>query len=251
MMAIPAGVWQIVLAGGWFAWQAPDVERLVETQSQACELSQRMAPAKAFMLFDEFQRISKSKDFRFDRQTDQSWVYERFGSPDETESGLRSLKGSYPMVRWTYRCSQGHTVFVEFLDRNGTGDFRAADYGVTGGRANNSKSVFYSHGSGSPAVVEVTSDKKILVTVPIEFPAKEHAIAALIVSADGATNYGYFETRVACGNPTGDSGCRGFYHTAWEKPLPPGSYILSAVVEDPANLINSKTYIVNLTVETQ
>jgi hypothetical protein len=232
-----------ILAASIVSAQAPG-----DSQSKACEGSPGMPPGRAFQLLSDFQISSKDQELLFRKETDRDLIYVRFGPPDETESQPTGARGE-PLVRWIYRCAGGWRVEVMFVDKTRNGNYRLAGYGIDRIGRPAGKRTYYSHGSGSQAYVEITADQKILVTIPFEFPAKQHAIAALMVSADGATNFGKLETRVLCSEAAGDSGCRGYYHAEWETPLPPGAYILSAVVEDPANSINTKTYIVNLTVD--
>ena len=94
-------------------------------------------------------------------------------------------------------------------------------------------SVFVS-GSGSQAVVVILPNRRMLVTVPFEFPANQYSITASAVSAAGKTVW----------KETSTSGS----HTLGGIALAPGSYTLNALVKDTASP-TQKTYVVNFSVK--
>jgi hypothetical protein len=181
---------------------------------------------------------------------DRAMVYAIYGPPDKIETNANA-------ERWAYDCLDGKRVVVEFSDKDGSGDcimsplarqelleFQRTRLGV--GALPAESRMFYSHGSGAEAAVEVTHEGRIEISLPLEFEAKKHAITAAIVSADGVREFGKVDTVALCQDSS--AGCRGIFRTLWQSPLPPDAYILSAAVEDAQNSTRSRTYVVNFSV---
>jgi GWxTD domain-containing protein len=193
------------------------------------------------------------------RKTDRGRIYITHGPPDEIETAP-SGSSADQFERWTYRHIEGagkHLV-VEFVDRGRNGDFRivseppekAPYMSVPPGRGIHElpyNTAFSSHGSGSPATIEIAPDRSMRVSIPMESLAKQHTIAALVVSADGKVTYGKVETLVPCQEAADDGRCRGIHRMVWGTRLPPGSYVFSAVVEDSGGS-TKKTYVVDFSV---
>lgn len=201
-------------------------------------------------------------------KTDRGRIYIMYGPPDEIETHPWRGPTQPASEHWLYRNAlhpgfafrrSVDNVVIEFIDRSAKGDYRIlsepdrfislnnSDYHWRPRNAPTTNRAFFSPGSGSLAVVEITSDSRMLLTIPLEFPARQHTIAATTVSADGKTSYEKLETEVPCRDAADDAGCRGFYHATASAELPPGSYVFSAVVED-ADKSLQKTYVVNFSV---
>ncbi|HYM06048.1 MAG TPA: GWxTD domain-containing protein, partial [Terriglobales bacterium] len=59
---------------------------------------------------------------------DRGHVYIVYGPPDELEAHPKGAQGQYPRQDWLYRHVEGvgDKLFIRFVDRTGTGDYRLA-----------------------------------------------------------------------------------------------------------------------------
>jgi GWxTD domain-containing protein len=104
-------------------------------------------------------------------------------------------------------------------------------------------SVFLS-GSGPQVAVVILADRRMLVTIPFEFQAKQYSVGVTAVSAEGKTVWQNSTTEENhCGNGCPSNETRTLSYPA----IPPGSYTLTAVVRDTAGSAQ-KTYVVHFTV---
>jgi GWxTD domain-containing protein len=202
-------------------------------------------------------------------KTDRGLIYIKYGPPDEIETHPRGGPDQPASEHWLYRNALHITAFaqrsvdkvvIDFIESSGNGDYHIVTEperfmslpNSSYGRPRNvpaSNRAFFSPGSGSPAVVEIAADGRRLLTIPLEFPARQHTIAATTVSADGKTSYEKLETEVPCGDSR-DTSCRGFYHATASAELPPGSYVFSALVQSGDKSLQ-KTYVVNFSVRNE
>ncbi len=222
---------------------------------------------------DEHYRRIKYVNDRFASKipgwkTDHGRIYIQYGPPDEIES--HPTGGAYtrppqegggqiqthPFEQWMYRYIDGigKNVIIEFVDTTGTGEFHMTmdpneknallfvpKAGIT---------VFRNLGNGPKAVVEVTVENNIAVTVPIEFDAKQYRIASATVSANGKTVWSDLQaTFDSCKAEPLKVGC--VKDSARYKDgtvFAPGSYVHTIIVKDAAGSA-TKTYTVNFTVK--
>jgi GWxTD domain-containing protein len=98
-------------------------------------------------------------------------------------------------------------------------------------------SVFLS-GSGSQAAVVILADRRILITIPFESPAKQYLVNISAVSSDGKTSWSNTNRKVTSNNGS----------LTVRTALPAGSYTLTASVKDTATS-TEKTYVVNFSVK--
>src|ERR1700733_1977864 len=124
-------------------------------------------------------KFPHKKEFR-----DRGEVYVTYGPPDKIDT-VAALE------RWSYDCLNGKRVVVEFTDQDGSGDYRMSSVSrqelreyeraqLGGGEAPPESRMFYSHGFGAQATVEVRRDGKIEISLPLELEARQHTIAASI-----------------------------------------------------------------------
>jgi GWxTD domain-containing protein len=195
-------------------------------------------------------------------KTDRGRIYITYGPPDEIDSHPSGGASTYPSEQWRYRFIEGIgiNVIIEFVDPTGSGEYRMtldpserdsllSLLGPSGGH------VFASTEPGSQVTVAITSDRRMLVRIPIDFPAKQYEIAGGTRRSDtGAYVRTFQEMRSLCKDAPGTAGCL-------ERPvfqpgsplvgpiaLEPGSYVFEATVRDRAGSVQ-KTYTVNFSVE--
>jgi GWxTD domain-containing protein len=207
-------------------------------------------------------------------KTDRGRLYITWGPPDEIESHPSGgaynrpaeqgggVTSTFPFEQWRYRHIEGvgNDVSIEFVDKSRSGAFRmttdpyekdTAPYspGQSGGR------VFSSTAPGTQITVEITPNRRMLVSIPIDFDAKQYSITGAIHASDGGNPLGEFTAVLSlCRNSSGEFGCleRQVFQPSpaviGGNPLEPGSYVFDAVVKDRAGLIQ-KTYTVSFYVD--
>jgi len=102
--------------------------------------------------------------------------------------------------------------------------------------------------------VEITPDRRMLVSVPIDFSAKQYLIMGTTQASDGRTSRVEFRTVVSlCKTSPGAPACleRPVFHphpaARGKAALNPGSYIFNAIVRDLSG-VAEKTYVVHFEV---
>jgi GWxTD domain-containing protein len=202
-------------------------------------------------------------------KTDRGRIYITFGPPDEIEN---HAAGSYerpaeqgggrtsvfPFQQWRYRHVEeiGDNIIMEFVDRTQTGDYamvmgpfeKEALAHVPGELG----SVFASTGTATPVTVEVTPDHRALVSVPLDFDAREFAVAVRLQTAEGRLRNVVTARVKLCKDSPGVSGCLTQPMFRPENfaaiPLEPGSYVLSGTVGDTSGSAH-RTFTVNFSVK--
>ena len=129
-------------------------------------------------------------------------AYITFGPPDEIEAhpggsyerpaeqggGRTSV---FPFQQWRYRRLEGlgDNIIMEFVDRTHTGDFAMVmgpfEKEALAHTPGELGSVFASTGPATPVTVEVTPDRRALVSVPLDFDAREFAVTVRLQTGDG------------------------------------------------------------------
>lgn len=220
---------------------------------------------------EHYRRIAYAND-RFGTKailgwkTDRGRIYIEYGPADEVDSHpnggayTRPMEegggqtATYPFEQWRYRYIDGigKNVILEFVDTARTGEYRltmdpsekdALLYVPGAGR------VIFRFLAGSTGVlgVGVDPERKMAVTVPIEFDASQYLITVSIISTDGKTNLGSSQLASSCKASPTELGCvKDTLRTTGTTP-PPGSYTYTAVVKDTASSAE-KTYVVGFTV---
>ena len=224
----------------------------------------KVNPENAFKQ-EHYRRIKYTND-RFGTKipgwkTDRGRIYIQYGPPDEIESHPSvgtytrppeqggGQTSTYPFEQWMYRYIEGigKNVIMEFVDTTLTGDFRMTmDPREKEALASLPLSLplFRSSGFGPQAAVAMVADRRMLVTVPFEFQAKQYSIGVSVVSSEGKT---VWENSTTEENHCAPS-CPGNYTRTMGYPaIAPGSYTLTAVVKD-AEGSEQKTYVVHFTV---
>jgi GWxTD domain-containing protein len=202
-------------------------------------------------------------------KTDRGRIYITLGPADEIESHPSGGVTSYPSEQWRYRYIEGvgTNVVIEFVDSTGSGEYRMTrdpsekdallavpgwlpeKLTVSRGR------VFASAEPGSRVTVEITSDRRMLVGIPIVFEAKQYEITGRTRRSDtGATVRVFQDVLSLCKDAPGTVGCleRPVYQPvpAPTEPatLEAGSYVFEATVGDRTGTVQ-RTYTVNFSVE--
>jgi GWxTD domain-containing protein len=222
---------------------------------------------------EHYRRIAYANDRFGDKKlpgwkTDRGRIYITYGPPDEIESHPSGgtytrppeqgggQTNTYPFEQWMYRYIEGigKNVILEFLDKTMSGEYQMTmdpaekdpllfvpRAGIT---------VFRSLGAGPQAVVEITGNQRMAVTIPIAFEAGQYLISTSTVSTDGKTNLGNTQTLAnSCKVAPRDSAClKDSLRTVGTVEVPSGSYTLTAKIKDTAST-TEKTYVVNFSVE--
>jgi GWxTD domain-containing protein len=183
-------------------------------------------------------------------KTDRGRIYIIYGPPDEIESHPYSDASTpHPFEQWRYRYIDGvgANVIIEFVDSTGKGEYRMTRDvpGQSGGH------VFSSTEPGARVTVEITSDRRMLIGIPIDFEARQYDIYGRTRRADTGATVSVFEDRTRlCKDAPGTPGCleRPVYQPFPAATLEPGSYVFAATVKDSAGTVQ-RTYTVKFTVE--
>jgi GWxTD domain-containing protein len=191
-------------------------------------------------------------------KTDCGRIYITYGPPDEIESHRPGGTSTYPFEQWRYRFIDGvgTNIIIEFVDPTGTGEYRMtldpsekdallSLLGPSGGH------VFASTEPGSRVTVAITSDRRMLVRIPIDFEAQQYEITGRTRRSDtGAIVKVSQDVLTLCKVAPGTAGCLELpvYQPVPAATLEPGSYVFEATVRDRAGSVQ-KTYTVNFSVE--
>jgi GWxTD domain-containing protein len=190
-------------------------------------------------------------------KTDRGRIYIIYGPADEIESHPAAGASAHPYEQWRYRFIEGvgTNVIIDFVDSTGTGDYRMTsdpnEKNALSGAPNPFGPVFTSSEPGARVTVVITSDRKMLVRIPIDFEAKQYDIYGRTRRADtGATVRVFQEMRSLCKDAPGTAGCleRPVYQPVPAATLEPGPYVFEATVRDSAGTVQ-KTYTVKFTVD--
>ena len=190
-------------------------------------------------------------------KTDRGRIYIVNGPPDEIESHPAGGASSHPFERWRYRFIEGvgTNVIIEFVDTTGTGEYHMtldpSGNNAMLGAPNPFGPVFTSSEPGARATVVISSDRKMLIRIPIEFEAGQYDIYGRTRRADtGATVSVFEDAPRLCKDAPGTTGClpRPVFQPFPAVTLEPGSYVFEATVKDRAGTV-LKTYTVNFSVE--
>jgi GWxTD domain-containing protein len=194
-------------------------------------------------------------------KTDRGRIYIVYGPADEIETRPSGGATTYPSEQWRYSFIDGvgTNIIIEFVDPTGTGEYRMtldpsekdallSLLGPSGGH------VFASSERGARVTVVITSDRRMLVRIPIDFDARQYEITGRTRRSDtGALVRVSQEMRSLCKDAPGTAGCleRPVYQPG---PIPteptaldPGSYVFEATVKDRAGTVQ-RTYTVNFSV---
>jgi GWxTD domain-containing protein len=190
-------------------------------------------------------------------KTDRGRIYIVNGPPDEIESHPAGGASSHPFERWRYRFIEGvgTNVIIEFVDTTGTGEYHMtldpSGNNAMLGAPNPFGPVFTSSEPDARATVVISSDRKMLIRIPIEFEAGQYDIYGRTRRADtGATVSVFEDAPRLCKDAPGTTGClpRPVFQPFPAVTLEPGSYVFEATVKDRAGTV-LKTYTVNFSVE--
>ena len=176
-----------------------------------------------------------------------------FGPPDEIEAhpggsyerpaeqggGRTSV---FPFQQWRYRRLEGlgDNIIMEFVDRTHTGDFAMVmgpfEKEALAHTPGELGSVFASTGPATPVTVEVTPDRRALVSVPLDFDAREFAVTVRLQTGGRAGHESVAARVKLCKDSPGAAGC--LMQPVFRPedfaaiPLEQGSYVLSGTVND-------------------
>jgi GWxTD domain-containing protein len=205
-------------------------------------------------------------------KTDRGRIYIIYGPPHEIEahpSGGTYQRPAgegggttvtYPFEQWRYRFIEGvgTNVIIEFVDVTGTGEYRMTrdpSEKDALGAPNPFGPVFASTEPGARVTVVITSDRRMLIWIPIDFEARQYQIDGRTRRSDtGAFVRTFSEMVSLCKDAPGTPGClqRPVYQPgqplAGPIALDPGSYVFEATVRDSAGTAQ-KTYTVNFSVD--
>ena len=149
----------------------------------------------------------------------------------------------------------GTNVIIEFVDTAGTGEYHMtldpSGNNAMLGTPGPFGPVFTSSEPGARVTVVITSDRKMLIRIPIDFEAQQYDIYGRTRRADtGATVRVFEDAARLCKDAPGTTGClaRPVFQPRSAVTLEPGPYVFEGTVKDSAGTI-VKTYTVNFTVE--
>ena len=187
-------------------------------------------------------------------KTDRGRIYITLGPPDEIETHPSGGVTSYPSENWRYRYIEGvgSNITIGFVDPANSGEYSIAIdpsekylLGLPESR------VFTSSEPGARVTIVITSDRKMLIRIPIDFEAREYDIYGRTRRADTGATVSVFEDRARlCKDAPGTPGCleRPVYQPFPAATLEPGPYVFAATVKDSAGTV-LKTYTVNFSVD--
>jgi GWxTD domain-containing protein len=190
-------------------------------------------------------------------KTDRGHFYIVYGPPDEIEVHPASATVAYPSQQWRYRFIDGvgTNVIIDFVDPTGLGEYRMTLDPFGHNAPDPSLPTFTSTGPGAQATVQITTDRKMLIRIPLDFEAKQYEIYGRTRRSDtGAVVRTFSEMVSLCKDAPGIAGCleRPVYQPgqplAGPIALEPGSYVFEAIVKDTAGTVQ-KTYTVNFSVK--
>src|SRR6185312_8334813 len=105
------------------------------------------------------------------------------------------------------------------------------------------RAIFVSQEPGSKVTLEITPDRRMLLSIPIDFDAKQYSITGATLASAGRTSRIEFRAVVSlCKNPPGAFDCleqpvfRPGPLVMDKTALDPGSYIYKAIVKDLAGM---------------
>jgi GWxTD domain-containing protein len=231
---------------------------------------QRGNPENAFKK-EHYRRIAYVNDLYGTKmtpgwKTDRGRIYIQYGPPDEIDSHPSGgpydrpqeegggQTTTYPFEQWRYRSIKGigTNIILEFVDATRTGEYRMtmdphakdASLYVPGAGLTLFRLI-----GGPQGMVDITPERKMVVTVPIAFDAAQYLITISTVSSDGKTNLGNSQVLAnSCKTAAAKSECLvDSWRSVGATALPPGTYTFTAVVKDTASS-TQKTYVVNFTV---
>jgi GWxTD domain-containing protein len=191
-------------------------------------------------------------------KTDRGRIYIVYGPPDEIDSHPSpSATVAYPFEQWRYRFIEGvgANVIIEFVDFTGTGAYRMtldpSGKNAMLGTPGPFGPVFTSTEPGARVTVVITSDRRMLIRIPIDFEARQYDIHGRTRRSDtGATVSVFEDAPRLCKDAPGTTGCleRPVFQPVPAVTLEPGPYVFEATVKDSAGTVQ-KTYTVQFTVE--
>ena len=190
-------------------------------------------------------------------KTDRGRIYIVHGPPYLIEFHPAGGASSHRFERWRYRFIEGvgTNVIIEFVDTTGTGEYRMtldpSGNNAMLGAPNPFGPVIPSSEPGARAIVVISSDRKMLIRIPIDFEAGQYDIYGRTRRADtGATVSVFEDAPRLCKDAPGTTGClpRPEFQFYPAVTLEPGSYVFEATVKDRAGTV-LKTYTVNFSVE--
>jgi GWxTD domain-containing protein len=190
-------------------------------------------------------------------KTDRGRIYIVYGPPDEIEVHPASATVAYPSQQWRYRFIDGvgTNVIIDFVDPTGLGEYRMTLDPFGQNAPDPSLPTFTSTGPGAQAAVQITTNRRMLIRIPLDFEARQYEIYGRTRRSDtGAVVRTFSEMVSLCKDAPGIAGCleRPVYQPgqplAGPIALGPGSYVFEAIVKDTAGNVQ-KTYTVNFSVE--
>ncbi len=221
---------------------------------------------------EHYRRIAYANDRFVDKKvagwkTDRGRIYIEYGPPNEIDSHPSGgtyarppeegggQTTTYPFEQWRYKYIEGigKNIIIEFVDTTRTGEYRMTM------DPNEKDALLYVPKAGlttfrllggPQGIVEITPERKMVVTLPIVFAANQYLITVSTVSANGAMNLGSSQVLAnSCKTAPANSECLiDSWRTIGSTALPPGSYTVTAVVKDTAGT-TQKTYVVNFAVD--
>jgi len=206
-------------------------------------------------------------------KSDRGRIYIMWGPPNEIDSHPSGgayerpaadgggVASTFPFEQWRYRYIEGlgNNIILEFVDKTRSGDFRMTmdphEKEIGGSQQSQPHGIFVSQEPGSKVTLEITPDRRIRASIPIEFDAKQYSITGTTRASDGRTSQMEFTAVVSlCKNSPGAFACLegpvfqpGPPVMNNNPALDPGSYVFKATVKDVAGTVE-KTYTVNFDV---
>ena len=187
-------------------------------------------------------------------KSDRGKTYITWGPPDEIESHPSGEKyerpveqgggttSTFPFEKWRYRSMPGvgDDVFLDFVDRNRSGEYPMTP-DPSGGRFLYTAKLFRPY-------VLVGPERRASAGIPLDFEAKQYSIALSVRTGDGRIWWKSAFVVSSCAYSRVEPACltRPDFETE-TTPLEPGSYVMDTVVTDGPGLTTRK-YAVSFTV---
>ena len=186
-------------------------------------------------------------------KTDRGRIYIIYGPADEIESHPSGgqyqrppkegggTTSTFPFEQWLYRHIDGigYNVIIEFVDRTRSGQFRQTldphEKEILSAVPGSSR--FYSTNPGAFVTVDVTPERRMVATVPIDFEAPQYSVQMKARTSTGQTAF------VLESSPKGVLAVRPI---VVERQLAPGAYVFDVTVTGGGT---QKTYTVNFIVK--